>query len=449
MRITDLAVDGFGVWSGLELCDLAEGLNVFYGPNEAGKTTLMQFVRSIFFGFSPERRDRYLPPLNAGRPGGTIQVLDGDAPYSIARHADEAGSGLVVARGTRYALDHDETLAALLGDVDEPTFNNVFVFGLREIQELATLDDTRAAEELYNLALGLDRVSLVDVLTELRASRERLLAADDRPSLVSQLLGQRERLEGEIDEMAQASSRYLALAAERKRLDGDISALEAEHARWDERLQSLALARGLTDRWRRRNELGDQLGTLAGAEMLPEDGLERLDRLDARIALYTRRVRRVKRRRRELRAETAALKINASLSRHALRFEALAEQQHWIAAIEKQVLDLETELLELESSAEEGKKQWGVGGGPASLSKQAIAELRDAAPGAARFAARSAPVARARHRLRRASDGRPAADRGGPGGQNPARSDRGPGRSRPARGRSCANGRSSTSGSAS
>ena len=88
----------------------------------------------------------------------------------------------------------------------------------------------------------------------------------------------------------------------------------------------------------------------------------------------------MKRKRRALRAEIAELKINESLARHALRFEALAEQQHWIASLEKQVLDLEAELLELESHAEQGKKQWGVGGGtPTTLSNQAIAELREAA----------------------------------------------------------------------
>ena len=91
MRITALKVDGFGVWSDLDLDDLSDQLNVFYGPNEAGKTTLMQFVRSVLYGFSPERRGRYLPPLRAGRPGGTIHAVAGEAAYAVSRHADAAG----------------------------------------------------------------------------------------------------------------------------------------------------------------------------------------------------------------------------------------------------------------------------------------------------------------------------------------------------------------------
>ena len=91
MRIRDIQIDGFGVWSGLKLSELSDELNVFYGPNEAGKTTLMQFVRAMLYGFSPERRGRYLPPLRAGRPGGALAATLDGKQYSISRHADEPG----------------------------------------------------------------------------------------------------------------------------------------------------------------------------------------------------------------------------------------------------------------------------------------------------------------------------------------------------------------------
>ena len=51
MKITDLEIDGFGVWHDLKLNNLSRRVTAFYGPNEAGKTTVMHFVR-----FSPLRR---------------------------------------------------------------------------------------------------------------------------------------------------------------------------------------------------------------------------------------------------------------------------------------------------------------------------------------------------------------------------------------------------------
>ena len=383
MRITGLEVDGFGVWSGLELPDLSNELNVFYGPNEAGKTTLMQFVRSVLYGFSPDRRGRYLPPVRPGRPGGTVYAVAGQKNYAISRHADEPGEGgeaALVSDGLETV--HDErALAPLLGQVDEPTFNNVFAFGLHEIQELGTLSDTQAADELYNLALGLDRVSLFDVLGELEASRNRLLAADDRPSLVTQLQSQRERLRGEIEDLSQATDRYLSLAAERDKLANEITRLEAEVARFERQGRELALARALGDRWQRRAAIDAQLTGLGGFEALPDDALAQFDRLESRLAARRRRHAKLGDRRRVLAGQIEQLNISEPLCRQAPRLEALGEQQQWITSLEGQVTALAAELLDLQAQREESAKKFGiaaVGPGPTagSAGNRGLGELR-------------------------------------------------------------------------
>src|SRR5690349_1240672 len=76
MKLTDVNIDGFGVWKGLELRELSPGCTVFYGANEAGKSTLLQFLRAAIYGFSPARRARYLPPLHGGMAAGSLSVED-------------------------------------------------------------------------------------------------------------------------------------------------------------------------------------------------------------------------------------------------------------------------------------------------------------------------------------------------------------------------------------
>src|SRR5438045_9784821 len=88
MKITDLKIDGFGVWRDLSLRGMSPELTVFYGPNEAGKSTLMQFMRSILYGVSPTRRERYLPAVKGGRPGGWLKVQTDHGPHPIYRTAD-------------------------------------------------------------------------------------------------------------------------------------------------------------------------------------------------------------------------------------------------------------------------------------------------------------------------------------------------------------------------
>ncbi|MFN9912081.1 MAG: AAA family ATPase, partial [Pirellulaceae bacterium] len=191
MKIKDIQIDGFGVWSGLSVHSLPEGMTVFYGPNEAGKTTLMQFLRTMFYGFTPERRHRYLPPVFGGRPGGSLRVTGPGGGYEINRRTqldDPTVIGQVAVTGSDGLTQGQHRLNSLLGNVDESIFTNVFAIGLRELQELSTLDDTTAADELYKLSSGLDRVSLVDVMRQLRSARTQLVGPTPESGQVQGML---------------------------------------------------------------------------------------------------------------------------------------------------------------------------------------------------------------------------------------------------------------------
>ncbi|WP_372896318.1 ATP-binding protein, partial [Stieleria sp.] len=158
MKVKDLNIDGFGVWTGLSIDSLPDGMTLFYGPNEAGKTTVMQFLRSMLYGFTAERRDKYLPPIYGGTPGGAIRVTGPGGGYQIRRHAkmtDENVVGQLAVTGQDGLAQGQHRLSMLLGQIDEPIFTNVFAIGMRELQELNTLDDTAAADELYKLSSGL------------------------------------------------------------------------------------------------------------------------------------------------------------------------------------------------------------------------------------------------------------------------------------------------------
>ena len=92
MKITGLEVDGFGVWTDLRLDSLTDGLNVFYGPNEAGKSALRAFVRTVLFGFlsgsrSQDMQDLFsYPPVSGGAAAGAITLASSaERSYVIRR----------------------------------------------------------------------------------------------------------------------------------------------------------------------------------------------------------------------------------------------------------------------------------------------------------------------------------------------------------------------------
>ena len=384
MKITALEVDGYGVWNGLKMDGMSQGLNVFYGPNEAGKTTLMQFVRSILYGFSPQRR-RYLPPVHGGRPGGSINVAGPNGRFLVSRYHEENTDNangqltLSAADGTRQG---EHFLKVLLCNIDEAIFNNVFAVGLRELQELGTLSDTEAASLLYNLSAGLDRVSLVEVMQELTNSRNRILDCDGRPCQVVQLLAEREKLRGEIDDLNKATNRHGHLSAQRDRLQREVNRLEEEGKRLQFDARVTEIAARVNDRWRRRTAIDDQLAALGPAATMPEGAVERLDAVNARLQKHQQRADELQGRRRQLRAQAAELQINEALWRQAGRIEALGEQEGWIGSLEDQIAALGAECTELETELADRQRRLGINADSPmlpSVSPRRLSALREPA----------------------------------------------------------------------
>ena len=93
MRITGWSIHGFGVFHDEQRRDLGQGLTILLGPNEAGKSTLLAFVRGVLFGFPDGRQrtaQRY-PPLNGGAHGGRLFLAGPDGEYVLERGVGRKG----------------------------------------------------------------------------------------------------------------------------------------------------------------------------------------------------------------------------------------------------------------------------------------------------------------------------------------------------------------------
>jgi uncharacterized protein YhaN len=359
VKITDVQIDGFGVWNDLKLTHLPESMAVFYGPNEAGKTTLLHFLRSILYGYDADRRSRYLPPISGGRSGGALGVVDTGGRLTVRRTPSSGlGSdelGRVEVLSSTGARQGQHVLGTLLCGIDESIFNNVFAVGLREVQELGTLDDTEAAAHLYKLTSGLDRVSLVDVMRDLAATRNQILAVDGSESLLWKLQAERERLETQLRDLSAGAGRWAQLAGQRKELQEEVARLEDSIERMERESRAVEVAIGVRADWARRADVRRRLDKLGDPIELPERVVPRLDDLNTQIRDYREQVEQIKRQRRVIVEEAAAQPINRQLWSNASRIEAVCEHGPWITSLQSQVKHLHDEIDELEKGF---RAQW-------------------------------------------------------------------------------------------
>lgn len=364
MKVKDIQIDGFGVWTGLSVDSLPEGMTLFYGPNEAGKTTLMQFVRAMLYGFTDERREKYLPPVHGGTPGGAIRVTGPGDGYEIRRRSqltDVDSTGQLSVTGQDGLSQGQHRLSSLLGQIDESIFTNVFAIGMRELQELSTLDDTAAADELYKLSSGLDRVSLVDVMRSLRDNREQLIgdhipADDSETTKLHGLIKKRERLRDEVQQLTRGGRRWSELASQRRSQEQEIEQLAERISGWEREARCVEIATGIHEKWQERDLLAESIEELEDDATLPDEAPSQLVQIDAMMEERRGRLEDVKNKRREIRDKAEQLPVSRQLLDLQGRIEAAAEQATWIEAIEEQLERIDRQIerarTQLETDAE-------------------------------------------------------------------------------------------------
>ena len=386
MKIKTIDIDGFGVWNGLKIEDLTDNTTVVYGPNEAGKTTLMQFVRAVLYGYTPERRKKYLPPVNGGKPGGRLLLADSVGQFLAHRTASimdvPEDTGPLTIVDDRGEQRDPMKLADLLAGVDEPTYNNVFAIGLKEIQELGSLDETAAADYLYKLTSGLDRVSLIDVLREVNEAREGLLASgEEQPSKIPSLLERRGELRKTIDEQVATTGRWSDVATLRQTLADEAAELERQIGEIEAGSHVVRAALDVQNVWNMRADLLRQLELLKDVRQLPDKAVEKLDACLKRIGQCRTRLAKLAGRRNRYRKEVASLEINRLLLNHASRIEALHDQSQWIIALENQLLKLREEVKRLDDEIDAAVNGFSKSAGGQSksldeLPRETVAVLR-------------------------------------------------------------------------
>jgi uncharacterized protein YhaN len=73
VQIAKLQIDRFGAWTDLVLGPLSSGVNVYWGQETTHRAALIDFVRSVLYGFDDAVRGAYLTP-EPREAGGTLAL---------------------------------------------------------------------------------------------------------------------------------------------------------------------------------------------------------------------------------------------------------------------------------------------------------------------------------------------------------------------------------------
>ncbi len=356
MRLNELHVDGFGHFRDHVVGPLDSNVSVLHGPNEAGKSTLLAFIRTILFGFPLRGRDDHYPPLGGGRHGGRITLIDDDGEsYTLERFAGPRGGRPVLRTGS----GEPAALERLIGHATLNLFSNVFAFSLDEIQSEGLMNDSEVSGRLYSVGMGASGLpefsrSLADRRNGLFRPRG---SAQKIPGLLDELSGIDGRLrviQGNADEYRRLTARQEVILQELGEVGKEISKLNVRQS------EVANLLEGWDD-WVLLEGLETQLRELPEIEQFPESPIERLEAIEERIRQATEDRDEADRELRRISEAAEAAISGEKLLDDLERIEAIRRARGSFDGSVHDLPERQDELREMEDALSEGLRELGSG----------------------------------------------------------------------------------------
>lgn len=281
MRLSELHIDGFGHFCAVSIGPFDSRVVMLYGPNEAGKTTLLEFIRTVLFGFPVRNRDQHYPTLAGGRHGGRMVVFnDAGERYLIERHAGPRGGLLSVTNEAGQELGN-AALLTLLGNASADVFKNVFAFSLDELQSGDLLQDANVNGQIYSAGLGATK--LPAAFKSLASKRERIYTPRGKNRIINELLAELQAIDHELAVIKGNATAFARLLAARDDIDTVLADIRRESRALAVQQSQLSRLEAAWEDWVDLDDARAKLADMPALDDFPADAIARLNALEERL----------------------------------------------------------------------------------------------------------------------------------------------------------------------
>lgn len=216
MRLLELHIDGFGKFHDRTI-SFNDGINIIYGKNEAGKSTLHTFIRGMLFGIERGRGraakndlyTKYEPWENSGTYEGWLRLEKDGTIYRIERRFRKENKSLKIINETK-GLEEEATpafVSSLLDGLTETMYNNTISIG-----QLKSATEDGMVMELKNYIANMNTTGNIS----LNITKATAFLRNQKRSLEAGLI-------------PEASREFTSLLAEIRNVEAEIAGPEYEN----------------------------------------------------------------------------------------------------------------------------------------------------------------------------------------------------------------------------
>jgi uncharacterized protein YhaN len=303
---------GYGQLENIKIENMNE-FQIFFGENEAGKSTIMAFIHGILFGFPTKQQAelRYEPKHNT-KYGGKIRIiLEGQGYAIIERVKGKSASGDVSVTMENGLSGAEELLKQLLSNMDKGLYQSIFSFNLNGLQNIHQMKNEDIGKFLFSAgALGSERLSI----TEIKLQKEldsRFKPGGKKPALNEKMLDlhqfhdELKKAAGKNQDYERLVEQQESVHEELKEIQGSLNLLQEKVSKLNEWNKIKPFV--IEEKW-----VENEIKTL-GPLSFPIRGVERYEKLNQHMKPYSAQISNLKERMEKINKERELLQSNPKI----------------------------------------------------------------------------------------------------------------------------------------
>ncbi|WP_268912937.1 AAA family ATPase [Lentilactobacillus sp. SPB1-3] len=235
MIIQKLEIYGYGKWSD-QTIELNAPIQMIIGANEAGKSTIVDFIKSILFGFQTSRQavhGKYIPK-DGSKYGGEIYFEESNQQYRVIRTKGTHGGKVRFFNLSKDIELTKEDFEEMIAPIDRDIYDNLFYFGEYAQSDLYKMDITELRQRIQELGVtGANK--LFDLSADFDSQASAMFAKKGTKRQINQKLRDYDQLSKQVDEAKENFAEYQQLTNDiqiQSQKNGDLqSKLKTEQSR--------------------------------------------------------------------------------------------------------------------------------------------------------------------------------------------------------------------------
>ncbi|MBP3502802.1 MAG: AAA family ATPase [Clostridia bacterium] len=242
MKINELKINSYGKLKDKNL-NLKDGINIIYGENERGKSTLLNFIVNMFYGTSKNKKGREMSDYDKYKPwdteefsGRMIYTLDNNEKYEVFREFGKKNPKIYDKNmediSKNYSIDKNTGSQYFLEQtkVDEKTFVSSVVSFQNEV-EIDSQTQNILLQKIANVSsTGDDNISYKKAIDKLNKKQlEEIGTNRSQGKPINIVMNEIEHIESVNESLRKYENYKYEIEEEKHKIQDEISSLNKKY----------------------------------------------------------------------------------------------------------------------------------------------------------------------------------------------------------------------------